>query len=503
MKVPTASCSVTANSSEPHRRWPAVGNLTDRIYAQAAAAPGRIALFERGGTLTYAGLRDLSEVLAQRILVAGVVQGDVVHTTFQGQAFRLKIACAIALARIGAVHAPVPGVGAEQDLAALCRQTGARFVIADPLPALPPDVTGISIDLNELLAAPVPSSQPCATDRALPWLLARSSGTTGPPKAFLITHMNEAARHDAQQGDIAIHAGERFLSFVDPQHYIGLSYVLRCLRSGGTAIAPDSDAGIAGNLRRIAEQRVNYLSTAPAHLYGLAAANQAARLALPALRVLRVGSAAVSAARLRHAFQYLTPNIYIGYGSNEAGIISVATPAELRRDPATCGRPLPGMEVTLLAAEAEPGLGEIAVRSAGVVSRYLLGGTERHFVDGWLRPGDLARIDDAGCIILHGRVDDAINYGGTLISPQEIEAVLLDHPAVHEAAAFAVASDLHQDLPQAAVVVRHPVDSAELLAFCRARLGSKAPLAIVQMAELPRNTMGKLLRRVLRDRALG
>jgi long-chain acyl-CoA synthetase len=440
-------------------------------------------------------------VLAQRMLVAGVVQGDVVHTVFQGPAFRLKIACAIALARVGAVHAPV--AGAAQGLPALCRQTGARFVIADTLPALPPGIAGIGLDLGELLAAPVPAGLPCASDPALPWLLARSSGTTGPPKAFLITHANEAARHDAQQGDIAIRAGERFLGFVDPQHYIGLSYVLRCLRSGGTAIAADPDAGIAGNLRRIADQRVNYVSTAPAHLYGLAAANQAARLALPDLRVLRVGSAAVGAARLRHAFAHLTPNIFIGYGSNEAGIIAVATPADLQRDPATCGRPLPGMAVRLLAAEAAPGLGEIAVRSEGVVDRYLSGGTERHFADGWLRPGDLARIDDAGRITLHGRVDDAINYGGTLISPQEIEAVLLDHPAVSEAAAFAIGSDLHQDLPQAAVVLRHPAGSAELLAFCRARLGPKAPLAIVQMAALPRNAMGKVLRRVLRDRAGG
>jgi long-chain acyl-CoA synthetase len=437
------------------------------------------------------------------MLVAGVAQGCVVHTTFQGPTFRLKIACAIALARIGAVHAPVPAAGAAQDLAALCRQTGARFIVADALLDLPPGITGIGLDLDELLAAPVPSGLSCAADPALPWLLARSSGTTGPPKAFLITHANEAARHDAQQGAIAIRAGERFLGFVDPQHYIGLSYVLRCLRSGGTAIAADPDAGIAGNLRRIAEQRVNYVSTAPAHLYGLAAANQAARLPLPDLRVLRVGSAAVGAARLRHAFVHLTPNIFIGYGSNEAGIISVATPADLRRDPATCGRPLPGMEVRLLAAEAAPGLGEIAVRSAGVVDRYLSGGGERHLDDGWLRPGDLARIDDAGRITLRGRVDDAINYGGTLISPQEIEAVLLDHPAVSEAAAFGIASDLHQDLPQAAVVLRHPVGSAELLAFCRARLGAKAPLAIVQMAELPRNAMGKVLRRVLRDRAGG
>jgi len=481
----------------------AAGNLTDRFQALATDAPGRVALAEPGGEITYGRLRDAADALAQRLLEAGVRPGDIVPGLFQGASFRLKIACAIGLARIGAIHAPVPPAGGVAGLAALCRQTGARFAIGDPLPELPPGVAGIGCDLDTLLRAVPPSGLPVAGDPAMAWLLARSSGTTGAPKAFLISHGNEAARHDAQRGDIAIRAGERFLGFVDPQHYIGLSYVLRCLRSGGTAIAADPEAGIAGNLRRIAEHRVNYVSTAPAHLYGLAAANQAAGLALPGLRVLRVGSAAVSAPRLAHAFAHLTPNIYVGYGTNEAGIVAVATPSDLRRDPATCGRPLPGVAVKLLPAEAAPDLGEIAVRSPGVVDRYLRTEDARHFAGGWLRPGDLARIDDAGCITLQGRVDDAMNYGGTLISPQEIEAVLLDHPAVADAAAFAVASELHQDLPHAAVVARQPVGNGELLAFCRARLGAKAPVAIVQLRALPRNAMGKVLRRVLREHAGG
>ncbi|CAH0153981.1 class I adenylate-forming enzyme family protein [Roseomonas sp. CECT 9278] len=476
----------------------AAGNLTDRFHAVAAAAPGRVALSDAGGDLTYAQLRGAADVMAARMLDRGLRAGDVVQVQFQAPAFRLKVACAIGLARIGAIHAPLPPGSAARATPGL---GAARFHIGDMLPDLPPGIAGIRLDIDELLRAAPPSGLPCTTDPGLPWLLARSSGTTGPPKAFLISHANEAARHDAQQGAIAILPGERFLGFVDPQQYIGLSYVLRCLRSGGTAIAADPQAGIAGNLRRIAARRVNYVSTAPAHLYGLAAANEVAGLALPDLRVLRVGSAAVSAPRLRHAMAHLTANIHVGYGSNEAGIIAVATPADLRRDPATCGRPLPGMAVRLLPApgSATPGPCEIAVRSAGVVDRYLSGAADRDITQGWLRPGDLARIDDAGCIILQGRADDAINYGGTLISPQEIEAVLLDHPAVADAAAFAAPSALHQDLPHAAVVLRQPVDDGDLLAFCRARLGGKAPLAILRLAALPRNAMGKVLRRVLRD----
>ncbi|BDG72604.1 class I adenylate-forming enzyme family protein [Roseomonas fluvialis] len=480
----------------------AAPNLTDRFYAHADAAPDRAALSEATGDLTYADLRAAANALALRVLDAGIRPGDVVHGVFQAQAFRLKLACAIALARIGAIYAPG---AAGADLAALCRQTGARCVIGDTLHDVPPDVVALRLDLDALLRAPPAAAPPRATDPGLAWLLARSSGTTGAPKAFLISHANEAARHAAQQGEIAIRRDEVFLGFVDPQHYIGLSYVLRCLRSGATAIAADAESGMAGNLRRIAERRVNYVSTAPAHLYALAAANQVAGLPLPALRVLRVGSAAVSTPRLQHAFAHLTPNIYVGYGTNEAGIIAVATPGDLRRDPTCCGRPLPGVAVRLLppdgAGAAAEG-GEIAVRSAGVVERYLRadGPAGRHFADGWLRPGDLARIDASGCIILQGRADDAMNYGGVLISPQEIEAVLLEHPAVADAAAFSVASELHQDLPHAAVVARQPVASAELLAFCRRRLGSKAPVAIVLLAELPRNAMGKVLRRVLRDR---
>ena len=157
MKARTASCWACATGSE------ALGNLTDRIHAQA---PGRIALSEPGGALTYARLRDLAEVLALRVLAAGVTQRDIVHTAFQRPSFRLKIACAIALARVGAVHAPL--AGAAPDLAAPYQQTGARVVMGDTLPALPPGITGIGLDLDDLLAAPVPTSLPCATDPALP-----------------------------------------------------------------------------------------------------------------------------------------------------------------------------------------------------------------------------------------------------------------------------------------------------------------------------------------------
>jgi long-chain acyl-CoA synthetase len=93
-----------------------------------------------------------------------------------------------------------------------------------------------------------------------------------------------------------------------------------------------------------------------------------------------------------------------------------------------------------------------------------------------------------------------MNFDGIKIYPVEIESVLLEHPSVAEAAAFAIPSEKHQDVPVAAVVARGPLDRAQLLAWCKQRLGVRAPQRIVVLEALPRNARGKVLKRELAAR---
>jgi acyl-CoA synthetase (AMP-forming)/AMP-acid ligase II len=174
-------------------------------------------------------------------------------------------------------------------------------------------------------------------------------------------------------------------------------------------------------------------------------------------------------------------------GRRKAGSVGVAAGTEVRIID-TAGDMLP--------AETE---GEIAIRGASVMSGYE-GGNREAFVGPWLRTGDLGRIDGDGYLFMTGRLKEIINRAGTKISPVEIEEALLAHPAVKDAAAFAVP---HQELGEepAAAAVLHAGDGAserELRAFAAQRLADfKVPRHVTIVAEIPRTPTGKPRRAVL------
>jgi acyl-CoA synthetase (AMP-forming)/AMP-acid ligase II len=120
------------------------------------------------------------------------------------------------------------------------------------------------------------------------------------------------------------------------------------------------------------------------------------------------------------------------------------------------------------------------------------------FIDGWFRTGDIGAIDQDGYLTLTGRIKDMINRGGEKISPEEVEAVLLEHAAVAEAAVFGVPDPKYGEVVWAAVVLRGVVTSQELKAFCRTHLADfKVPNLIRIVSALPKDAVGKVERREL------
>jgi acyl-CoA synthetase (AMP-forming)/AMP-acid ligase II len=171
--------------------------------------------------------------------------------------------------------------------------------------------------------------------------------------------------------------------------------------------------------------------------------------------------------------------------------------------PDTIGSVLPRVTLQIVdGADKELPCGEVGmirVRAAGNADRYHddAEATATAFRGGWFYPGDLGMLTDEGQLIYKGRADDMMLFDGINIYPAEIEGVLTAHEAVVEAAAFAFQSEVHQDVPAVAVTLRAPVAEAELLAFCRARLGQRAPQRIIVVADFPRNSAGKILKRDL------
>jgi long-chain acyl-CoA synthetase len=194
------------------------------------------------------------------------------------------------------------------------------------------------------------------------------------------------------------------------------------------------------------------------------------------------------------------------YGLTETTAINVMNPLRGPRKHGSIGRPLAPQEARVVDGDGAPmpqgEVGEIEIRGATLMKEYFRdpANTTKAMRNGWLRSGDLARIDEDGFIFIVGRSKEMILRGGENISPLEIEEVAVRHPAVREAAAVGVPDRIWGETVGLAVVARTPVTEGELVEFCKAHLSPfKVPQRVVFVEELPRNAVGKITRNALRS----
>jgi o-succinylbenzoate---CoA ligase len=224
------------------------------------------------------------------------------------------------------------------------------------------------------------------------------------------------------------------------------------------------------------------------------------------LRVALLGGSGAAPALVERALD-LGLRVAPTYGLTEAASqVTTLRPADARAHPASSGQPLPVTEIRIewvgrpLQTDET---GEIAVRGQTLFSGYLHQPSSSTDDDGWFHTGDMGRIDADGHLVVLDRRDDLIVSGGENVYPAEVEAALLRHPGVVEAAVVAMPDPQWGAVPAAFVVLRRGLapNAADLIAFCRAQLAAyKCPRRIVPVDALPRTASGKLLRRTLRDR---
>ena len=271
------------------------------------------------------------------------------------------------------------------------------------------------------------------------------------------------------------------------------------LNVGGCVVFPDG-LKLESVLDFIRRARVTRIKCAPVHLHWLCGL-EGEEMLLPDLRVLEVGGSTVTGKLRDRVRQRISRNLYVRYSTTEVGVVTVAPPEVTVSD--TVGAALPGVHLQIVDAADQPlprgEVGLIRVRAPGTAEGYYddAEATAKAFRDGWFYPGDLGMLTDEEQLIFKGRADDMMIFDGINIYPAEIEAVLATHEAVGEAAAFALKSEIHQDVPVAAVTLRVLVAEADLLAFCRARLGARAPQRVIVVEVFPRNPAGKILKREL------
>ncbi len=481
------------------------GSLIDLFLEWAERIPHAPAVIDGELLLSYRALEFASRRAALDFSAAGWRPGDVVAAAFGTMPQAQAIVAILALGRAGITLLPLSAhEAASGEVAALLRGFGAVALLAASPTAGEPGVPVRLIDPAWLAAdAPAPQAFAGPALRDLRLMIGRSSGTTGAPKAFAITHAQEVARMALHPAPLQISPDDRLATLSGLGFPTGIRCALRGPATGATLVAMPHKADPEAILGHIDRCAVSYLFASPVHLPSLlrTAGTQAPRL--PRLRVLSLNGSVLSPALLAQTRAGLTPNIHIVYGTNEAGNVTGATPGMLARHPTTVGQVFPGIAMELRDAAGHPlppgQPGRVWVRSAGQAGGYMAATDvdAARFRDGWFDTGDIAGIDAEGLVFLKGRADEIMNFDGMLVAPREIEAAFEGHPLVAEVVAFAMPSAVRQDLPCIAVVARGARDSEALMAHGRQRLGAKCPRAVLYVTEMPRNAAGKELRREL------
>jgi acyl-coenzyme A synthetase/AMP-(fatty) acid ligase len=483
-------------------------NLTDAIFARSERDPQAAAIIDAGRLVDYRLLCHGVRLAMHRFREAGWKTGDIVGVSVRDNP-ALHLIVSLALTRMGATQVSFPARDPLELHLSRVRRLGVTGIVADH-----EDITG---NASVLVIAPDPAwlantagpgvvEDYCAPGGDRPWLIVESSGTTGEPKLIVISHACEFERAGRMASIFAHLPGERFFNFTGLNFLIGISQAYRCLSDGGTVAFPPAGLGMEQLLDWIDLHRVNYIACVPLNLHGLLLALRTDTPRLPALRILRTATAPLHVSTLDEVRRRISPNVYIGYGTSEAGMIAIATPAMLAAYPDTVGRLLDGIDLELVDDQDRQlpagEIGRVRMRAPFIRPPYVGGETPEQFRDGWFYPGDMGVRDETGMLFLKGRADDAMNFQGVMINPSEIESVLRQHPAVIEVAAFSLPSREHHDVPAVAIVSGEPLQIDEMHEFCVAQLGVRAPVQFFRIDAIPRNSMGKILRHRLTELAM-
>jgi acyl-CoA synthetase (AMP-forming)/AMP-acid ligase II len=347
---------------------------------------------------------------------------------------------------------------------------------------------------------PAPDAGPPQPDDVA--LFLHTSGTTSRPKGVPLTHANLMTSIRNIAHTYQLRPDDRSLIVMPLFHVHGLlGATLSTLHTGGAAIIPARFSASAF-WQQVAAHAATWYSAVPTIHQVLLARADADGAPQCGLRFIRSCSAALAPAVFAQLEQRFGAPVLEAYGMTEAAHQMCSNPPPpAPRKPGSVG-PGTGVDVVILDERGNilpPGQqGEVSIRGGNVMTGYLRNdkANAEAFTNGYFRTGDQGVLDTQGYLTLTGRIKELINRGGEKISPLEVDAALLEHPAVKEACCFAAPDPKYGEEVQAAVVLKGDATAEEIQGFCRSRLADfKVPKRIYIAQEVPRTATGKIQRR--------
>ncbi len=498
------------------QRW---GPTPAAAYTGAAIRyPERAAIVDERGTLTFQEVHRRTNALAHELALAGVGAADGVAIMCRNHRGFIEATIACSKLGAGALYLNTAFAGPQihdvllredpvaviydEEFSELTREGAAnrlRFIAWSDTPA-----GGGDPRLEELIARGDDSDcQPPAESGSVVIL---TSGTTGSPKGAARKQPDSMEPAAALFSKIPLKALETTMIAAPMFHSWGFAHFTLALPLASTLVLrrrfdPEE------TLKATAQHRASALVVVPVMLQRILdlGAETIARYDMHALRVIAVSGSALPGELATRAMDAFGEVLYNLYGSTEVAWATIATPEDLRAAPGTAGRPPMGTVVKLLDAdgrEVPPGQGgRIFVANEMMFDGYT-GGGGKEIVGGLMSTGDVGHFDANGQLFVDGRDDEMIVSGGENVFPREVEDLLADHAEVEEVAIIGVEDEEFGQRLKAFVV---PHDASELTEqnikeYVKANLARyKVPREVVFVAELPRNSTGKVLKRELQQ----
>ena len=507
--------------------------LAEFVLAGAAARGERPALVcaVTGRSVSYAALPELVDRTAVGLAALGIAKGDVC-AIFAANSPEYVIAV-LAIARLGAVVTTASPAYTKDDLAKQLRDSGARVLLTSQLlaPIWTQSIAGTAVEhvvmfddpgavaaqvdaevLRFDALAAIPGAPPRVTIDpddlvALPY----SSGTTGLPKGVMLTHRNLVANilQTADAGHY-IDGADTTIAFLPFFHIYGLTIIVLMGVWAGVTLVVVPKFDLEHYFDLVERHRATLLHIVPPIVLAIAKHPSVAGRDFSSIRKLFSGAAPLGHDVTEQCTRRIGCILQQGYGLTETSPAAFITPEDTPIKPGSVGWPVANTEARVVdvetGADVAPGTdGEIWIRGPQVMRGYLGRLAETRAMmdgEGWLRSGDIGRVDDDGYFFIVDRVKELIKYKGLQVPPAELEAVLLSHPAVADAAVVPLKDVECGEIPRAFVVLRGTATAEELMAYVAERVTPYKKVRRVEFIDaIPKSASGKILRRLLKDRA--
>ena len=504
-------------------------SLTEFVFGRAAEHADRPALVDgvSGRVLTYAQLAGAVRAAAAGLARRGLAKGDVL--ALYSPNLPEYVVAFHAVATLGGVVTPVNPLYTVDELSKQLEDSGAKWLVTIPPLLERAREASEGKGLNELFvfgeaagatpfaalleggAGDLPSVQinPREDLVALPY----SSGTTGVCKGVMLTHRNLVANLAQIEGSGHDWRDETLVCVLPLFHIYGMVAIMNHgLYCGATVVTlPRFD--FEQLLKTMQDYRVTFAHIVPPIVLAMSKSPLVDNFDLSGLHTVFSGAAPLGAELARACSERLNCAVIQGYGMTETSPATHLSTREHNK-PGSVGLCVPGMECRLVSVETGEDVGvgergEIHVRGPQVMKGYLgrpEATAETVDAEGWLHTGDVAYVDEDGFFFIVDRAKELIKYKAFQVAPAELEAVLLTHRSVADAAVIPSPDDEAGEVPKAFVVVKegHGLTEAEVLDFVAARVAPHKKVRRVEfVAQIPKSPSGKILRRLLVDRERG